>query len=52
MDCVLNAFRKAALLTVGTISFGIGVLGLILPFFPGTPFLILSAICFKLALVD
>jgi len=52
MDAILTGLRKAALITVGTISFAIGIVGLVLPVLPGTPFLILSAICFGLAFQD
>ncbi|AUB43252.1 putative membrane protein YbaN, DUF454 family (plasmid) [Nostoc flagelliforme CCNUN1] len=49
MSEVLNGIKKAVLITVGTVSLVIGVVGLILPLVPGIPFLILSAICFGLA---
>lgn len=47
MDTALKTVKNAALITVGTISLVVGVVGVILPLLPGTPFLILSAYCFS-----
>jgi hypothetical protein len=52
MDTVLNNLRKATFLALGATFFVVGVIGVILPFLPGTPFFLLSALCFKLALED
>jgi uncharacterized membrane protein YbaN (DUF454 family) len=49
MNVILNSLKKTALIAVGTLSFVIGIAGLVLPLLPGTPFLILSSICFRLA---
>jgi uncharacterized membrane protein YbaN (DUF454 family) len=48
MDIALKLIRNAILLTVGTVSLAIGIVGILLPILPGTPFLILSAVCFTL----
>ncbi|KAF3888048.1 MULTISPECIES: DUF454 family protein [Nostocales] len=46
MTEVLNSLKKVVLGVVGTVSLVIGIVGVIIPFFPGTPFLILAGICF------
>ena len=44
---MLNLIRNAVLLAVGTLSLVIGIVGVILPVLPGTPFLIGAFFCFK-----
>jgi uncharacterized protein len=43
---MLKVLKNAALLVVGTMSLGVGIVGVILPVLPGTPFLILAFFCF------
>jgi len=45
----LNGTVKNIAPTVGQISLALGILGVILPLVPGTPFLLLSSFCFSLA---
>ncbi len=44
---VLTNIKNVVLIIVGSISLVIGVIGVILPLVPGTPFLILSTFCFS-----
>lgn len=46
MKIVENNVLRILMLTMGTIFFGLGILGLILPVLPGGIFLIVSAACF------
>jgi len=41
-----NKFRKQLLIAAGTISTVIGILGIIIPILPTTPFLLLAAACY------
>ena len=41
-----NKFRKQLLIAAGTISTAIGILGIIIPILPTTPFLLLAAACY------
>jgi len=47
MSNMLGLIKNALLLAVGTVSLVVGIVGVILPLIPGTPFLILSFFCFK-----
>lgn len=49
MDHVIKGIQKATLMTIGTATLVIGIIGLLLPLLPGTPFLLISAICFSCA---
>ncbi|MBD2500268.1 DUF454 family protein [Anabaena azotica] len=44
---MFKQIRNAARIVVGTISAIVGVIGIILPLLPGTPFLLLAALCFS-----
>ncbi|MEI6379558.1 MAG: DUF454 family protein [Cyanobacteriota bacterium ELA615] len=46
---ILVIFLKGLLPSIGTASLFIGTIGLFLPLVPGTPFLLLSSLCFSYA---
>lgn len=46
MQATLKSTQKQILITIGTISAAIGIVGLFLPVIPGVPFLLLSEFCF------
>ena len=47
VDISPNPLLRGVLLTGGTVSLGIGIIGIVLPLLPTTPFLLLSAFCYS-----
>lgn len=45
---MLKLIWNGTLVAIGTVSLVIGLVGVFIPFFPGTPFLLLSIACFAL----
>ncbi|MFB2767815.1 DUF454 family protein [Pelatocladus sp. BLCC-F211] len=44
---MFKQMRNAARIVVGSISAVVGVVGILLPLVPGTPFLLVAAACFS-----
>ncbi|MEH7885752.1 YbaN family protein [Bacillus sp. JJ1609] len=42
----MNAAVKAFLITIGTLSIGLGVIGIVVPLLPTTPLILLGAVCY------
>ena len=46
---IASPVMRAILVTVGTISVGVGLVGIVVPLLPTTPFLLLAAACYARA---
>lgn len=42
----MEAAVKALLITIGTLSIGLGVIGIVVPLLPTTPLILLGAVCY------
>jgi len=44
---VSNRFLRGLLIILGTLSLGLGIIGIVLPLLPTTPLLLLAAVCYS-----
>ncbi len=49
---LIKGTRKEVLQAIGMVSMILGIVGLLLPLIPGTPFILLAALCFETAALE